>query len=326
MIWSNPWAFSIPVIALLLAVYYGIKRKFDYSEIQFIELSSAMSNWKTAIKPFLPILYCIALGLFGVALARPQYPLSDKTVKTEGIDIVLALDISPSMLAKDFKPNRLEAAKEVAKEFIEGRPNDRIGLVLFAGEAFTHCPLTIDHDILIRFLDDVKVGMLTSGTAIGSGLGTAVNRLKDSPGKSKVVLLMTDGVNNSGEIDPVLAASLAQQTNIRVHTIGVGTMGEALFPVGIMPDGRYQYDMAPVEIDEELLQYISNSTTGEYFRATDNSGLRRVYQQIDEMETTRIELSSVQRMEEHYYPWVLAGLICLVIPFLLNQTLLKSVN
>lgn len=326
MIWAYPIAFIIPIIAIGIAIYFLFKRKYDYGTIQFIEQAGNLQNLKTKVLPYYPLLYCVALALLGVALARPQLPLNNSKVKTEGIDIVLAIDISPSMLAKDFEPNRLGSAKQVAKEFILSRPSDRIGLVLFAGEAFTHCPLTVDHDILINFLEDINTNMLKSGTAIGSGLGTAVNRLKDSPGQSKVVLLMTDGENNSGEMDPVLAANLAQESNVRVHTIGVGTIGEALSPIGIMPDGRYRYAMNPVKIDEELLTYIAETTSGEYFRATNNNGLKEIYSQIDKMEKTRIELSSVTRMEEKYFPWLLAGVLFLVIPFSIQQFVFKTVN
>jgi Ca-activated chloride channel family protein len=246
-----------------------------------------------------------AIALFILILARPQATDSYQNVSTEGIDIVLALDISGSMLARDFKPDRLEASKNVATEFISGRPYDRIGLVVFSGESFTQCPITTDHAVLINLLREIKSGMIEDGTAIGNGLATAVNRIKDSDAKSRVVILLTDGVNNRGEVSPATAAGIAKTFGIRVYTIGVGTQGVAPYPVQT-PFG-VQYQDMQVEIDEAILRDIARETGGKYFRATDNDKLLQVYNEIDKLEKSKIDVKEYSRKEEKYLvPAVLA--------------------
>jgi Ca-activated chloride channel homolog len=251
-----------------------------------------------------------AIALLIIVLARPQRTDRYQDVSTEGIDIVLTQDISGSMLARDFKPDRLDAAKNIATEFISGRPYDRIGLVVFSGESFTQCPITTDHAVLINLLREIQSGMIEDGTAIGMGLATAVNRIKDSKAKSKVIILLTDGVNNRGEIAPATAADIAKTFGIRVYTIGVGTQGTAPYPVQT-PYG-IQYQDMPVEIDEGILQEIAQKTGGKYFRATDNDKLTQVYKEIDKLEKSKIDIKQFSRKEEKYlFPAILA--FCLLL-------------
>jgi Ca-activated chloride channel family protein len=266
----------------------------------------------------------LAIALLVIVLARPQSSNRWENVSTQGIDIVITLDISGSMLARDLKPDRLEASKDVAVEFISGRRNDRIGLVVFSGESFTQCPLTTDHAVLINLFKEIKSGMVEDGTALGVGLANAVTRLKDSEAISKVIILLTDGVNNRGAIDPITAAELAKAFGIRVYTIGVGTMGTAPYP---QQDffGRTHYVQMPVEIDEETLQQISDITDGEYFRATDNNKLREIYAEIDQMEKSKINVKEFSRKEEEFLPFALAALILLVLEFLIRRSLLRSI-
>jgi Ca-activated chloride channel family protein len=260
-----------------------------------------------------------------LALARPQLPLSWKNIKTEGIDIVIAMDVSGSMLAEDLKPSRIEASKNVAIDFIKGRVNDRIGLVVYAGESFTQCPLTTDHAVLLNLFKDVKNGIIEDGTAIGSGLANAVNRLKESDAKSKVVILLTDGTNNSGSIPPVTAAEIAQQFDVRVYTIGVGTEGMAKFPFKDQFTGRTVYQDVPVKIDEDILKEIAKKTGGKYFRATDNESLGTIYEEIDLLEKTITEQTEYEEKDEQFYWFVIASLIAFVVEYLVRKSILKSV-
>lgn len=269
------------------------------------------------------VLQVLAIFFLVVALARPQSSNNWQTYTSEGIDIVLALDISGSMLARDFTPDRLEAAKEVATKFILERPQDKIGLVIFAGESFTQCPLTTDQAVLVNLMREVQSGMIEDGTAIGLGLANAVNRLKDSPAKSKVVILLTDGVNNRGAIAPLTAAELAKAYGIRVYTIGVGTYGEAPYPVQT-PFG-VELRNVPVEIDEEVLQQIAHLTDGKYFRATDNNKLKQIYQEIDQLEKSKIEVKHFSKKEEQYFIFGLVGLFLLITQALLRYTLLRKI-
>jgi Ca-activated chloride channel family protein len=243
-------------------------------------------------------------------------------VYSEGIDIVLALDISSSMLAEDFRPNRIGAAKTVADEFIAGRPNDRIGLVIFSGESFTQCPLTTDHAVLRNLLKEIKSGMIEDGTAIGMGLANAVNRLKDSKAKSRVIILLTDGVNNRGSIDPVTAAQVAQTYGVRVYTIGVGTRGQAPYPFKT-PFG-IQYQNVPVEIDENMLQQVASLTGGKYYRATDNKKLRAIYDEIDQLEKIKIEVKEYRRYTELFYGWVGLALAAFMLEVMLGNTVFRK--
>jgi Ca-activated chloride channel family protein len=250
--------------------------------------------------------------------------LSWQNVTTEGIDIVIAMDISASMLAQDFQPNRLERAKEVAISFIKGRPNDRIGLVVYEGESFTQCPLTSDHRVLINLFKDVRTGVVQGGTAIGMGLATAVNRLRESEARSKVVILMTDGDNNAGAIAPITAAEIAQSFGIRVYTIGVGTIGRAKSPVAMYPDGTYKYEMADVKIDEETMKSIAAMTEAEYFRATDGNALSRIFSEIDRLEKTKISVTEHRQKSEEYYWFLVVGAVLLLAEFLFRQLFLQT--
>lgn len=267
----------------------------------------------------------IAIGLLIIVLARPQSRSSYKDVKTEGIDIVICLDISGSMLSKDFKPNRIEAAKEVAMEFIDSRPNDRIGLVIFSGESFTQCPLTTDHAVVKNLFAGIHTGMVADGTAIGNGLATAVSRVKDSKAKSKVVILLTDGVNNQGSVAPLTAAEIAKAFGVRVYAVGIGTMGKALAPIAMYPDGSYQYGYVDVQIDEKTLSEIADGTGGKYFRATDNDKLKSIYKEIDRLEKTIFEEKNFTNKAEHFLPFAIGAAVLLLLEFLLKNILLKSI-
>lgn len=268
------------------------------------------------------VLKSLALIALIVALARPQSALSWQDTTTEGIDIVIATDISGSMLAEDLKPNRLEAGKNIAIDFIKDRPSDRIGLVVFSGESFTQCPLTIDHDVLINLFQDITNGMIEDGTAIGMGLATAVNRLKESEAKSKVIILLTDGSNTSGSIPPATAAEIAKQMNVRVYTVGVGTKGYAPYPVRT-PFG-VQYQQVPVTIDEATLSNIAKITGGQYFRATNNEKLKQIYQQIDKLEKAKIAVTQYHKKTERFLPFALIALVLLLLDFLLRNTWFKG--
>ena len=268
----------------------------------------------------------LALALLITALARPRTSNeSTKTKTTRGIDIVMAIDVSASMLAKDLLPNRLEALKKVASEFIKGRPNDRIGLVEYAGESYTRTPITSDKAIVIRSLNEIKYNtIIEGGTAIGTGLATAVNRIKDSKAKSKVIILLTDGVNNSGFIDPKIASELAVEYGIKVYTIGLGTNGMALSPVGILQNGDFQYARVQVEIDEDLLKEIAKVTGGKYFRATNNKKLEEIYNEINKLEKTDIEEIKFTTYQEKFRPLVILAGIFLLLEYLLRNTIFRS--
>ena len=280
--------------------------------------SSTIRSPKEILRHLLFALRLLAVIVIIIALARPQKSLDKQKITSEGIDIVLALDISSSMLAKDFKPDRLEAAKAVAIDFIKGRPNDRVGLVTFAAESFTQCPITTDHTILINLLQDIKSGILEDGTAIGLGLATSVDRLKDSPCKSKVVILLTDGMNNSGFINPLTAAEIAKKFNIRVYTIGVGTMGTAPYPVQT-PFGL-QYQQMEVQIDEPLLKQIADMTGVKYYRATNNEKLKAIYDEIDKLEKAKIEVSSYQRFNDKFFIFTVFAFLLLITEAVLRYT------
>lgn len=276
---------------------------------------------------FLWVLRLAALALFIIGLARPRsVDVSSKTKSNKGIDIVMAVDVSASMLARDLKPNRLEALKKVATEFVSNRPNDRIGLVVYTADAYTKTPLTSDKAILEHQLLTIKYDrLLKDGTGIGMGLATAINRVKDSKAKSKVIILMTDGVNNSGFIEPELATSIAQEYGIKVYTIGIGTQGMAEAPYAIAPNGSFLYRQMPVEIDEKLLQSIAQKTAGKYFRATSNTSLKSIYDEINQLETTEIEELRFYDYQEHFRWFVLAGLMLFLLELVLRQTLFKNI-
>lgn len=270
------------------------------------------------------VLRFIVIVLLVIVVARPQSTNRWENVTTEGIDIVIALDISSSMLARDFKPDRLEAAKDVAIEFISGRPNDRIGLVVFSAESFTQCPLTTDRAVLINLFKDIKSGMIEDGTAIGVGLTNAITRLKDSGAMSKVIILLTDGVNNRGSIDPLTAAELAKSFGIRVYTIGVGSKGTAPYPVQDVFGRTYLQDM-PVKIDEATLQQIADMTNGKYFRATNNQKLREIYAEIDKLEKSKIDVKEFSKKQEEYYWFAVSAAVILLLELLLRNTILRKI-
>jgi Ca-activated chloride channel family protein len=281
-------------------------------------------GWRTVLYRGLPYLRYFALILLIVAMARPRLALREEVVTAEGIDIMMVLDLSSSMLSKDFKPNRLEASKLVATDFISNRSYDRIGLTVFSGEAFTLCPLTSDHEVLNGLIAEIRAGVLTDGTAIGNGLSAAVNRLKDSDSRSKIAILLTDGVNNRGYIDPELAIQIAVEFGVRVYTIGVGTNGLAQSPVGKNRRGEYIYDYARVNIDEELLRKIARETGGNYYRATDETELRKVYDEIDKLEKTKVEWNVFKRYSEEFEWFVWMGLGLFILELVLRYTLLKT--
>jgi Ca-activated chloride channel family protein len=285
--------------------------------------SLAAKSWKVRLM-WLPILFrMIAIALLITILAEPRSSSVRKDVVTEGIDIVISLDVSGSMLAEDFKPNRLEAAKKTAIDFIGQRSNDRLGVVVFAGESFTQCPLTVDHDVLKNIVSKIETGKLKNGTAIGMGLATAVSRLKESKAKSKVAILLTDGVNNTGIVTPETAAEIAEKFKIRCYTIGVGTNGTAPVPVQHPIYGK-TYQQAEVQIDEDLLKEISKRTGGKYFRATNNKSLEDIYKEIDKLEKTKIDETSYEQFAEEYMPFAIAAGILLMLEFLLNYTVFRK--
>lgn len=291
-----------------------------------MESVAGANSWRSKLHWLPDVLRLLAMLAFIGAMARPQLTLSEESVKAEGIDIMLAIDLSSSMLAQDFNPDRLTVSKQVATEFVDKRPYDRVGLAVFAGESFTQCPLTTDHLILKDFLQSVEVGILADGTAIGMGLATAVNRIKDSDAKSKVVILLTDGVNNTGYIDPMIAAEIAKEYDVKVYTIGVGSEGRALTPVNKRSNGEYIFSMARVNIDELLLNEISTLTGGKYYRAIDRAGLERIYDEINTLEKTEIETTVFKKYKEEFRRFLLLGLFFFLLEIILRNTLLKIVN
>lgn len=322
---ANTYVLYFLLLIPLLSLWYWKKHKKNTPDVTFSSLgifSGLKPTLKERIKHLPFVLRMIALALLIVALARPQTFSTGEDVYTEGIDIAMLLDTSGSMLAEDFKPNRLEAAKDVIDEFVEGRTTDKIGLVIFASQSFTQCPLTIDYSVLRNLLDEIKSGMIEDGTAIGTAIANGVNRLKDSDAKSKVIILLTDGVNNSGEIDPVTAAQIAETFDIRIYTVGVGTKGEAPYPVQTPWGTRYQN--VPVEIDEATLTQVADITGGKYFRATNNKKLKEIYAEIDKLEKTRVEITSYRNAKELFYGWIGGGLLLLLLEFGIVRTYLRG--
>jgi Ca-activated chloride channel family protein len=327
----NDITFAYPIFLYLLLLipalifWYFKKNKKISPDISFSSLE-IFSGIKPTLKERLRILpfvlRIIALSLLIIALARPQSFSTGEDVYTEGIDVAMLLDISGSMLAEDLKPNRLDAAKIVIDEFVAGRTTDKIGLVVFAKESFTQCPLTIDYFVLRNLLKEIESGMIEDGTAIGTAIANGVNRLKESKAKSKVLVLLTDGVSNSGEIDPITAAQIAQKFGIRIYTVGVGTQGTAPYPFQTAFGKRYQN--VPVEIDEETLKQVAQITDGRYFRATDEKKLAEIYTEIDRLEKTRVEIKSYRQAKELFYRWTGVGLLFLLIEFGLTRTYLRQ--
>ncbi len=312
----------IPVIAWYIVEMRKSDASLQMSDTQPMKLTPR--TWRLYLLHLPFVLRVAAIILISIALARPQLSNRWHKEQTEGIDIMMALDISGTMNAEDLRPNRLEAAKEKATEFINSRPNDNIGLVVFAGESFCQCPLTTDHAVLINLFRSVKFGMIDDGTAIGLGLANAVNRMKDSPTKSKVIILLTDGSNNRGDIDPLTAAQIAKTYGIRVYAIGVGSKKPARIPyqtpIGI------QYTTIENEFDEGTLKQIAQTTGGEYFRATDNNSLTSIYQQIDQMEKTKIRVREYSKRSEAFFPFLLSAFLCLLLDIILRYFVLRTIT
>ena len=316
------------VIPIALFWHYFIKNQQDVAlKMSTTEGLSRQKTLLIKLRPFLYVLKLLALGFIIIALARPRNTQkSSYTDNTSGIDIVIATDVSGSMLATDFKPNRLEAIKEVAHTFIQKRVNDRIGLVVYAGESYTRTPVTSDKAMLLNSLKEVQYNgmVLQDGTAIGIGLATAINRLKDSKTKSKIIILLTDGVNNVGSLDPISAAEIAKEYGIKVYTVGVGTNGMANFPVAKDTNGNIVFQPQKVEIDEKLMQEIATTTNGKYFRATDNKKLEAIYDEIDRLEKSKITENRFMMFDEQFRTWLLIGLFLLALEMILSRTLFKS--
>jgi len=324
---AYPAFFYALILVPLMAAWYfwrGRKGTAPLSLSGFENLDESMGSVRVWLRHVLAILRVAAVILMVVVLARPQSSNQWEQVTTEGIDIVMCMDVSGSMRAMDFKPNRLEASKNVGIEFVNARQNDRFGLVVFAGESFTQCPMTTDRAVVINFMKEIDFGVIEDGTAIGMGLATAVNRIKESKAKSKVIILLTDGVNNRGDVGPVTAAELASGFGIRVYTVGVGTHGNAPIPLQDM-FGRTVTQNMPVEIDEEVLKNIASTTDGAYFRATNNNKLREIYQEIDQLEKTRLDVKLFSKKKEEYFPFLLAALLILLSEVFLRYTLFRTI-
>jgi len=323
---TNPEFLWLLLLIPIIGIWYFVMRKKDTARLKIANTEGfAEQSLLAKFKPLLYVLRLLALASLIIAMARPRnVEVSKKTKTTRGIDIVMAIDVSASMLAKDLRPNRLEALKGVATNFVNKRPNDRIGIVVYAGESFTQTPITSDKRIVINTIRKLRWGDLEGGTAIGMGLGSAVNRLKDSKAISKVIILLTDGVNNSGFVDPRTATELAKELDIKVYTIGLGTNGTAQFPVARDASGKLIFRMQPVEIDEELLKYIAKQTDGKYFRATDNEKLASIYDEINKLEKTEVEEFKYYNYQEKYRPLILLGGLFIVLELLLRLTLFRS--
>lgn len=326
MVFANIEYLFLLLLLIPYIVWYILKHKKNNATLQMSD-TNIYSDIKKSYKIYLLhapfILRIIVLSLVILILARPQTTNNWQNSEVEGIDIMLAIDVSTSMLAEDLKPNRLEAAKDVAAEFISGRPNDNIGITLFAGESFTQCPLTVDHTVLLNLFQSINSGIVEDGTAVGMGIANAVSRLKDSKAKSKVIILLTDGTNNKGDISPLTAADIAKSFGIRVYTIGVGTNGMAPYPLRVA--GTIQYINTPVEIDEKTLTQIAITTNGYYFRATNNSKLKEVYKEIDKLERTKLNVKQYSKRHEEYQWFALIALLFLLLEFYLRNSILKKI-
>ena len=322
---ANPEFLWLLLLIPAIGYYLWWRRKKLTVKLQFSSLQ-VFKNIPQTLRErlrYVPIaLRLLVIAILIIALARPQSVSDKQNISTEGIDIVLELDLSGSMLAEDFNPNRIEAAKQVASEFIDGRTNDRIGLVVFSAESFTQCPLTTDYPVLKNLLREVNNGMIADGTAIGLAIANGVNRLKDSKAKSKVMILLTDGVNNRGEIDPITAARIAATYGIRIYTVGVGAQGEAPYPVQTQFGIRRQ--LIPVDLDEKGLTQVAEMTGGKYFRATDNRTLKTIYKEIDQLEKTKIEVTAYKRYSELFNGWLLVGLLAIILEVALTTTVLRK--
>lgn len=321
---ANPGCLYLLLLLIPLIAWYIYKLRRMNASLSISSIgmfAKVQPSWRVYLRHITFFLRVLGLAALVIVLARPQSVNSSETSKTEGIDIVMALDVSSSMLAEDFTPNRLVASKQVAAEFVNDRPNDKIGLVIFAGEAFTQCPLTSDHTVLLNLINDVNIGLIEDGTAIGLGLATAVNRLKDSDSKSRVIILLTDGSNNAGSVTPLNAADFAKEHGIKVYTVGVGSRGRSTItdPYTGM---KMEID---ADIDEKVLMQIATITDGEYFRATDNTSLKRIYEQIDEMEKRFVSVNKVTRRKELYFPFAVFALCVVLGELVLRRTVFRVI-
>ena len=320
---GQPWFLLLLIVIPVLIWWYAAKNNKRQGSIIISDISAkGLSSWKTSFRHLPFVLRLLAIMFIIAAIARPQTMFEEQNIEGEGVDIVLCIDVSGSMTAQDLKPNRLEAAKEVAIDFVNKRLTDRIAIVIFSGESFTQCPLTTDHGVLISAIENIRNGLLEDGTAIGSGLGTSVDRLRTSKSKSKVVILLTDGENNGGLIDPQTAKEIAKAFQIKVYTIGVGTDGYAPQPVNtpmgvVMQQGK-------VSIDERLLKEIARETGGKYFRAKDNEGLTGIYDEINSLEKSKVEISNRTKYTEKFFPFVIAALALLFLEMLLKFTVFRK--
>ena len=332
MEFANKEYLFLLLLAIPYIIWYVMYRKKSEPTIRMADTFAfryAPRSWRVMLMPIQLLLRLGCFAMIVIVLARPQTQNSWKNQTVEGIDIMLAMDVSTSMLAEDLRPNRIEAAKQVASEFISGRPNDNIGLTIFAGESFTQCPMTTDHSSLLSLLQNVRTdiaqrGLIEDGTAIGMGLANAVSRLKDSKAKSRVVILLTDGSNNRGDISPLTAAEIAKSFGIRVYTIGVGTNGTARYPYP-MPGGGVQYVNLPVEIDTKTLSSIAASTDGDFYRATNTQELRGIYKEIDKLEKSKLNVKKYSRRYEAYQPFALAAFIMLLLAVLFRITIFRRI-
>lgn len=321
---EDPYWLLLFIAIPLLIVYYVVKNKKQFASLSLPTLEWAKDlkpNFKTRFRHLPFVLRMIALSLLILVMARPQIHSSQRKVNVEGIDIIMALDVSGSMRARDLKPDRLEAAKDVAKDFIDGRKNDRIGLVIFSGEAFTQCPLTTDHTVLKNLFKPIKSGMIEDGTAIGDGLATAINRIKESKAISRVIILLTDGVQNSGSIDPISAAQIAKTYGIRIYTIGVGSKGTA--PMPVQTAFGEQIMNVPVNIDEDILKKVAKTTDGKYFRATSNQSLEKVYKEIDSLEKSKINVNIFMNKSEEFLYFAIAAMVLLLVELILRLSIFR---
>lgn len=324
---ANPW-FLLGLLALPIYLYYTLAKKNEESSftlgLSHFDKGYKHMDWQSILFKFMPILKGLAYAAFIIAMAKPQDSFEKQKINSEGIDIVCAIDLSMSMLAKDFEPDRLTVAKEVIKEFINDRKGDRIGLTAFAGESYTACPPTLDRQVILNFIDGLQYGQIKDGTAIGMGISSSVNRLIDSKAKSKIIILLTDGENNSGVVEPLDAATMAKELGIKIYTIGVGTNGEALMPYPTF--SGYRYRRVPVRIDESLLTEISSLTDGAYFRATNKEELEEIYNHINELEKSNFDSTVITNREDKFHPYAISGLLLLALYYGLGWSLFRNIN
>lgn len=319
------WLLLLPVVGFL--AWRTLRAKSELSlRLPAPSGAGLPFSWRGAARRVLPWLRWVALVLLVVALARPQRRWQEERIKADAVDIVLSMDISPSMLSRDFEPDRLTVARALAVDFVQKRPYDRLGLVAFSAEAFTQCPLTTDHRMLQRFIQELQVGVLQDGTAIGMGLATAIDRLKDSPSKSKIVILLTDGENNAGYIDPEQAADIAAALKVRVYTVGIGSEGLVLSPSHRNLDGTYEFDFRNADFDTELLRQIAQKTNGKFYRARSPEDLQEIYAEIDRLEKTKVEVTTIRRTTEWFAYIMVPALILLVLEMLLRWLLLRAIT